>query len=266
MAEDKKSLAVVEQLPAYLTVSTDGREQIDQSDLSLPRLLVMNALSDPVKSEIARQGDLVENVTNSVLYDRKAGVPMKGVFIAQRKMRQRWRPKGAGQGIDCYAADGQHATQANGLAKGVATNDCSICEYAMFTKKADGSVQAPACTEYREFLFLADGYPMPLVISLGKSAARQGKKLVEGLSGQMGMTGRPMYAFQFALTTKEEQGGGNKWWAFDLKPAGYPSEELFTKAKSLYDKYKTSLNRQVAVRSDADEAGSSVADASPSIG
>ncbi len=265
--EQTKALSLAgQELPSYLTASTDGREQIDASDLSLPRLLVMNPLSDQVKNEVARAGDLVENVTGTVLYERKQAIPLKGVFIAQRRMRQKWTPKGQAIGIQCYSPDGRLAINPNGIAKGVSTDDCSICEHANFTKDAEGKTVAPLCTEYREFLFLAEGYPLPLILSLGKSAAKIGKKLVEKLNADMGMTNRPMYAFQFALSTVAKQNGGNDWWAAEIKPSGFPSEALFLAAQKLYSLHKNSLHRAVAVREDSDTDSASVVSSGPTIG
>lgn len=252
--EQSKALAVQasaaltlngEAIPDYLLPSTDGREQIDQSDLSLPRLVVMNALSKPVQSGDVKVGSLMDTVSGNVLYDPKAGEPIKGVFLAVRKMRNKWRSRGAGEGIECHSPNGRTALEKHGVdAKGQPTNDCGSCIHAQFIKAPDGSIKAPACTEYRELLFLAEGYPMPLVISLGKSAAKDGKRLIEKLNADMGMTGRPIYAFQFAVSTDLFSSKGNQWWGFVVKPAGFPSKELAEKAQGLYKNYCTALNKQ----------------------
>lgn len=250
-----QSLAV----PSFIEESTEGREQIDKNDLSLPRLIPVNALSKQFKERTADLGDLVENVSGNVLYTHKAGVPLKGVFIAIRKMRNKWRPKGAGEGIECHSPDGHVALMRNGLFKGQPTNNCLTCEYAQFTKMPDGSIKAPACTEYREFLFLAESYPLPLVLSFGKAAAKEGKKLVEKLNADMGVTNRPIYAFAFDLSSVLKQGGGNEWYQAVAKSAGFPSEELYTQAKALYAGYKDSLKKQ-DFRAQEPEAGSIPAD------
>lgn len=229
-------------VPDYIKASNEGQEQIDQNDLSTPRLLVMNALSRQVKDEVAKLGDIVENVGQSVLAPR--GKSIKGVFLAVRKMRNRWRPRGSGEGIECHSPDGRKALEKNGISKGVGTDSCAICEYSQFTKMPDGTIKAPACTEYREFLFLSPDFPMPLVLSLGKAAAKNGKKLVEKLNADMGISNRPLYAFSYELSTRLVIAKGNEWYEIVAKPAGFPDEKLFKQAQALYAKYKDSLKKQ----------------------
>lgn len=237
----QQALSVV---PSFIAPSNEGQEQIDRNDLSLPRLIAVQALSKQFKDRTADLGDLVENVNSTVLFEAKANAPVKGVFIAIRKMRNKWRARGAGEGIECHSPDGNTALMRNGLFKGQPTNNCMTCEFAQFTKMPDGSIKAPVCTEYREFLFLAEEYPLPLVVSFGKSAAKEGKKLVEKLNASMGEQGLPIYAFAYDLSTVLKQGNGNDWYQINAKPAGFPSEELFNKAKGLYAGYKDSLKKQ----------------------
>lgn len=234
-----------QEIPDFLKESSDGREQIDQNDLSIPRLVVINALSKQAVEQTAKVGAIVDSVTGNVVYT-PAGTPMRGVFLAVRKQRTKWRPKGSGTGIECHSPDGITAQDKGGICKGVPTDRCAVCEFAQFSKNADGSIKPPVCTEYREFLFLAEGAPMPLVISLGKAAARDGKKLVEALNSSMGMTNRPIYAFAYTVETVQMMSKGNVWHAFQIKPAGFPTKELYEQAKAQYDKFKTALRKQGA--------------------
>lgn len=229
-------------LPAFITAGDEGREQIDPSDLSVPRLVVVNALSKQFKDQTAKLGDLVETVGGNVLGSDKA--PVRGVFLAVRKMRNKWRARGQGEGIECHSSDGKLAIEKHGLVKGTPTNNCALCEYSQFTKMPDGSIKAPACTEYREFLFLSAAYPYPLVISMGKSGAKAGKKLVEKLNADMGLHNRPLYAFAYEVGSRHVIAKGNDWYEFEVKPAGFPDEELFGQAKTLYGQYKDALKKQ----------------------
>lgn len=240
----KKESALAAAMPSYIEEGSQGAELIDQNDLSIPRLVPVNALSKPFKDGLAKCGDLIESVGQQVLFsevDRTK--PVRGVFIGYRRMRNKWKAGGAGTGIECHSDDGSKARQANGIVKGKSTDDCSVCEHAQFTKMPDGTTKAPACTAYRELLFLAEGYPVPLIVAFSKSSDPRGKKLMEKLNSDMGVSNRPLYAFAYDLSTEHKQKGQNDWYDVKWAAAGFPDEQLYKTAKGLYEKYKGALQK-----------------------
>lgn len=254
-------------IPDWMEASNAGKEQIDPADLSLPRLAVVNALSKPFKEGRAKLGDIVDTVSGNILFEAANPKPIKGVFMAVHRMRLRWRGKGADGAIECSSQDGRTAIQENGIHMGKPTRDCSKCEYSLFVKLPNGDTQKPACSEFREFLLLAEGYPLPLIVSLGKSAAKTGKKLVEKLNSDMGMTGRPIFAFAFEISSRQVIAKGNEYYELVIKPSGFPTREVFESAKGLYEKYAHTLRKQdiSVVGGGGDDAGDVVDNGAPKI-
>lgn len=239
--KNEKAIATTDpNLPAHLQgVAPEGMDQIDKEDLSIARLKVGNPMSNEVMEGDVKNGDLFDSVSGAIL---PAG--SVGVIIGLRRKRNKWKDKKMGNGIDCVSEDGKRALGMDGKTRdGQPTDICAQCVHSEW-RKNEGKNIPPACTEYREFLFLPEGdKSMPMVISMGKSTAKQAKKLVQKLNADMGTRDLPIYAFAFKLSSRDVQRGDDRWWELDVDPAGYADEALFARGKEYYDEYKNYLKR-----------------------
>lgn len=128
-------------VPDYLKVqgrAPRGGEEVEQSDLVIPRLALCQSMTherkknDPKYIPGLEEGQFFNNVTRKIYGDKVNIVP---VFFFRTRIR--FNPLDDGGGIRCSAQDGKHGTGDPG-------GDCSRCKLQLFS---DG--EPPECTEFK---------------------------------------------------------------------------------------------------------------------
>ena len=91
-----KEVSKVEEVKTDLVAydaSEWGDVVVESKDLILPKILLQQALSEAVKSRVARDGDYVNTLTNSVCSDEKGNVSVLPFFCRQTYTIEKWNGK-----------------------------------------------------------------------------------------------------------------------------------------------------------------------------
>lgn len=70
-----------------------GDVVVESKDLILPKILLQQALSEAVKTRVARDGDFVNTLTNSVCSDEKGNVSVLPFYCRQTYVIEKWNSK-----------------------------------------------------------------------------------------------------------------------------------------------------------------------------
>lgn len=91
-------------VPAFMKDDArDGKENIDQSDIIIPRVALMQAISPEVVEGHAKSGEFYHTIN-----EESVGSEMDLVFVHHSKRYTLWLPRHAGGGIIARATDGAH--------------------------------------------------------------------------------------------------------------------------------------------------------------
>ncbi len=228
------------QVPAYLQKDKGaGMEKVTKEDLILPRLKLLQPLSPEVQEEDSevKAGQMVNSIDSSLNYGTEVLITPVLFF----KSRIRWTPRtedappDAPKGMECTSIDSLTARDSKGLTKaGEPTADCAKCVHQAFS--ADG--KPPRCSLYMNFASLIDG--QPVVVSMEKTKIPTAKKILT-MASMLGGGGLAVFAGQYRLSTKKMKNDKGTFFVFDVEPAGYTPEDVFTKAKAAYEGLKSSI-------------------------
>ncbi len=216
----EQSLAVVQdQLPDYLRGtegrSARGREEVQADDLVIPRLEICQALSpcrkrnDPAFIDGIAEGDMYNNITRDIY-----GTSVILIPVAYRKEWLIWKDRQKGGGFR-----GAFATEAEAEAELANIEDGADCQV----------IDTP-----QMFCLLVhpNGRAEEIVVSMSKSKA----KVSRAWNSLIRMTDMDSFARAYNCSTVSEKNAKNQdYFNFTIKPAGYPSQELYKRAEGLYE-------------------------------
>lgn len=226
VAEVKQgALSTREELPAYLrTGSARGSEEMSQSDLVLPRLEIVQALS-PIKetNEEAREGMFFNSATQELLGDTVHVIPV--YFRVEYLI---WKDQDEGGGF--FGSFPTLAEAERRKAEVVADGeDADLLEI----------VDTPV-----HFCLLVDPtdetFHQQIVISMAKSKAKVSRKW----NSMVQLVGGDRFSRVYKLTTfTDENKQGKKFKNFVVQPVGFPPEPLFRVAEKTYEVIKSGAVR-----------------------
>lgn len=210
------SVVMHEERPEWMKKGgTRGRENIDASDLIIPRLEIAQALSPAINAskpeyvEGLKMGDLFNNVTREV-YPR----PVMFVPVLQRKDWNIWRLRKEGGGFR-----GSFPTKAE----------------AVEALKALGEIDKHEVIDTPQQFGLiakADGTVERIVISMSRTKAKHSRRL----NTLVEMTGEDRWNRVYAITTaNEEIKGKGEFQNFVITQMGYPSQSIASAAEKFYE-------------------------------
>lgn len=160
-------------LPTKPMSPIPGLEGIDQNDLTIPRIKIVQPNSVEVHQEIASFSSMVNSVTKEVIAKgTKSGSKIEIIPIINNKSRLYFKPISEGGGLLCRSND-------NKTGVGDPGGNCSNCDLGKWGKDGDKNI-APECMELINVFCLVRTYdfPIPLVISFGKTSAAAGRQLI----------------------------------------------------------------------------------------
>lgn len=182
-------------------------ENVDSQDIVIPRLKLMQAMSDPVASGEARAGDVALNVDGHIYLE--AGKTLEFIPLFYWHSRIMFQSLEAGGGILCRASDGK-------TGMGMPGGDCLTCQFKDWQTGENGQNVAPKCVRVHNFAILcptqSGEYRMAL-LPLSKTSFRVGTSLLNRMRTLKG----PIFAYSFQLTTEIREGGMSKYWAYNTK-------------------------------------------------
>lgn len=209
----------IQEAPAYLNSGTArGSEEVKASDMVLPRLEIVQALS-PIKetNEQAREGLLFNSVTEQILGDMVYFVP---VYYRMEYLVWRDQDKGGGfLGSFPSAADAEHR-RAQAVAEGDSLEDIEV---------VDTPVQYGLRIE-------PSGYFEQIVISMAKTKAKVSRRW----NAMIQIAGGDRFSRVYKISTfRDENKKGQKFFNYVVQPAGFTPEKVYREAERIYEVLKT---------------------------
>lgn len=209
----------IQEAPAYLNSGTArGSEEVKASDMVLPRLEIVQALS-PIKetNEQAREGLLFNSVTEQILGDMVYFVP---VYYRMEYLVWRDQDKGGGfLGSFPSAADAEHR-RAQAVAEGDSLEDIEV---------VDTPVQYGLRIE-------PSGHFEQIVISMAKTKAKVSRRW----NAMIQIAGGDRFSRVYKISTfRDENKKGQKFFNYVVQPAGFTPEKVYREAERIYEVLKT---------------------------
>jgi len=169
-----------------------GFDDIDMDDLIIPRLRLLQALSEAVTSEKGKSGQFQNSLTEEV-FDG----PLEFIPLMFKNGAVYFQP---GEGLKCKSVDG--VTSING-------DRCAECPFNEYWKKWKDD-KPPQCAGTKEFTIaqrstITDAAPNIMVLTFMKTSFGLGKKLIS----MARLTGQDLFANSYSLEsikTKNDKG------------------------------------------------------------
>lgn len=241
----------IEKLPAFLKEQVgqhQGMENVDQSDLLLPRLGLCQSLSpqrrknDPLFIPGLEEGQLFNTVTQEIY-----GIELDIFSLFFFKNRIKYFPIDEGGGIDCISTNGIDGGR-------ISPVGCASCKFSTWGNGAiddEHGNDPPACTLYHNYMSYTDQgiAPTPLAISYKSTGLKASKQLLASIR----LTNLPMFAKKYKVTVVEMREGPNNWFEKKLTPGEYVSEKKYGELEQLFNQLK-SININIDSRGEEDSS------------
>lgn len=233
-------------LPAYLQGKENaGLSNLDASDLILPRIKLMQAISPEVlASETLKVGMFVHNVLNEPIGD---GGEFSFIIISHKKKYLLMAPLNDQRGVLARAEDGVHWSPPNAVfevkLKGVkepqkwetkpTVRESGLAEFG--SSVAGDSDSKPAAVLIYEYLVYLPDFPhlSPIVLSCARSAAKKGKDL----NSKIQFRGAPLNSMRFKAIAVDDQGDEGPFKNYMFQNDGWATEDEFNRVEALAAKF-----------------------------
>jgi hypothetical protein len=204
---------VQEQMPDWLKKGNAGSEDVGASDMILPRVDVLQALSPQIKKsdpnyiDGAEQGQIFNTVTGEIY-----GSSVQFIPVLFRKEYTVWKLRKAGGGF-CGAYKSKEEGEA-----------------------AVAAMQNPVdyeCVESHQHfcMLLTDHGPEEAVFSMTKSKL----KVSRALNTLVQIAGVDRFAKAYRMDAIETSSDKGEFWSFKVHPSGFVSKELYDRGQGLYE-------------------------------
>lgn len=208
---------ILEEMPDYLKGMEDdvsGSEDVGKDDIVIPRLAIIQAISpeldesDPLYIPGAKAGMMFNTLTRALITELLViSVKFEKPFLAWRD-----RKKGGGFG-------GQFAT-------------IEEAEEAVMSFENPGDWDITDTPTNLCIAIPPVGRPYEISIPMPKSKA----KVSRNWNSIIRLAGGPRFSRVYKVTVVDDKNqAGEKYKNFRIEMAGFPSKELFDKAKEIYD-------------------------------
>lgn len=234
MSEENKNygnpeaLAAAEQqsMTAYDPNVAYGFEETDSSDIVIPRVKVINALSPERQDGEADEGDVINSLTKEDIRGYHF-IPIKQYYSCIR-----WNPdRDADPRMLCRSYDGRVGTDAEG-----STILCKQCGLDQFDNTKTGKAAQPQCTRYLNFLGFFEENPMPVVLSFARTNYNEGRKMLS-ISKSMRAA---IWAYSYMIDSRMVSKDRNKWYILVPTLSSKTSPEMQQLAFELFNTIQVS--------------------------
>lgn len=194
-----------------------GFENMEKEDLIIPRLRLLQSLSQAVADGKGTPGQFQNSVTEDVF-----DAPIEFVPLIFNTRAVYFKP---GQGMVCRSNDGIESMEGKA---------CSACPYDAYWKQWTDN-GPPACAVTKEFVIverssLAHDVPSPLVLTFVKTSLSLGKRLIS----MARLSGKDLFATSYMLGTKQDKSDKGAYHNFELVKGTDLTAEEFKKAEMFY--------------------------------
>lgn len=241
-AAKTENVAVVYDWSANAGAPT-GLENVTQQDLGIPFLVILQKGSPQVdeaheeyetkKIEGAKAGDIINTVTNQVVWSRGSAVPLQFVPCSYEKLFVEWKDRDSGGGI---VKSHKNAT---------ILNECTRDAKGRDVLKNGNII---VTTAYFYGLALVDGEHQQCIIGLSSTQLKKAKTWLNmvtaiKLDGPNGKFTPPMYSHAYGLSTLGESNDKGNWWGWLIKLVGPISDRALI-AEAIETAKSANLTRQ----------------------
>jgi hypothetical protein len=215
------------EVPDYIRQDSNrGSEEVKSSDMVLPRLEIIQALS-PIKEldPEARDGQLFNSVTQEIIGDVAYFVP-----IYFRMEYLVWQDQDSGGGFH-----GSFPTleQAEDKRSQVINNDPNL---AGTTSKGTNIVEVVDTPVHYGLRIDPEGLMEQIVISMAKTKSKISRKW----NAMIQIAGGDRFGRVYKLSTfTDENKKGQKFKNFVVQPAGFPPQKVYAEAERVYASFRT---------------------------
>lgn len=205
---------------AHLQTGTvRGNENVKTEDLVIPRLEVVQGLSEAVQTgkpgyiEGAKQGDLINSVTNEN-YGKEVFV----VNVHFAKLWLVWKDYNKGGGFFGAFPDPEAAAE-------------RLAEVVKAREALEEDLESIDTPQHLCLLVKPDGRVEEIILALAKTKA----KVSRAWNTMIRLTGRDRFGKVYRVTTAMEKNKkGQEYWNFVVADAGFPAKPLFQRAENLH--------------------------------
>ncbi len=218
--KETNALAFATEVPEYIKQGGNrGSEEVKSTDMVLPRLEIVQALS-PIKEENdeAKEGYLFNSVTQEIIGDLAYFVP-----VYYRMEYLVWKDQDQGGG---FFGSFNSKEEADVRRKALIEEDNENPDHIEI-------VDTPVQYGLR---ISPDGLCEQIVISMAKTKAKVSRKW----NAMIQIAGGDRFSRVYKLTTfRDENSKGQKFFNFVVQPAGFTPEAVYREAERLYGVLKT---------------------------
>lgn len=191
-----------------------GFENVEKSDLLLPRLKLLQPLSPEINDLGQKAGTIFLALGN-----KNYGNKIEVTPVLHFRSRIKWIPRDDGGGIDCSAPD---AKVPRDTTKYSAT--CATCPEALWNENAKNAKEKqPRCSMSDNFLCLVGDSTEPVLVTFDRSKLKTSKKWysIGGLK-----SGSDMWDWVYELSVVPEKNDkGDNYFNYAIKDLGKPSPD-----------------------------------------
>ena len=199
--------------------SARGFENFKSEDLIIPRLRLLQGLSEAVVSGSGKMGQFQDSLTGEILGE--------GVEIVLLGMQNGAVYFESGEGMRCKSGDGITNME------GVKCVDCPFNQYYGTRWKKDE--EPPKCSATKEFVCVTKGTvegseQRPIVVSFLKTSYKMGKKLASIAR----LSGRDIFAASYSITSEMMKNKKGTYAIMNVKQCGWLKPEELAAAEAWY--------------------------------
>lgn len=212
------AIALATAMPEWLQKGNRGSENVDASDLILPRLGQIQALSpqikknDPAFIEGAEQGQLFNPLTGEIYGENVTFIP-----VLFRKEWVVFKDRKAGGGFfGAFASEQESLKFIDGHEDRAKLESIESHNHIGYVVKGDGSRDQ-------------------IVFTCTKSKIKASRKL----NSLVAMTGVDRFATAYQIRSVEAQNGaGDEFWSVDVSKLGFVTQDLYAEMATTYETLK----------------------------
>ena len=228
--KERDLMAPKSKVPAFMGNCSNGRgsENVEVTDIIMPRVKLMQALSPEVEKGVAQVGTLINSLTGECFGSSCVFIPIK-----HAKSRIHWKSKDEGGGIICAAMDAKTPSNSD-----IAQNciNCKLKDWDNGAKvKKD---KAPKCTLYYNFIVVLEGVADPIMLSMEKTKVPTARRLISLSTIKHNGKDLDMFAKKYKLSIKKDYKESNMYYNYEVDPVGFVTEAEFRNAEAIYNQFK----------------------------
>lgn len=224
--KQENALAFSQEAPDYISFGTTrGSEEVKSTDMVLPRLEIVQALS-PIKDVMEiKEGSFFNSVTQESLGDLVYFIP-----VYYRMEWLVWKDQDEGGG---FMGSFNTESDAKARMQDAIQDDPKL---AGKTEKGRDIIAVIDTPVQYGLLVTPEGETQQIVISMPKTKAKISRKW----NAMIQIAGGDRFSRVYKLSTfKDENKNGQKFFNYVIQPAGFTPKQAYIASERLYDVLKT---------------------------